>query len=226
MKKLVLALNVFFLSCALCISTVMAAPSPTSGVGTAGTFSDSAVVVTSEGKVVSLDAVKVLVTMIEANEEAIAEMYPELSGAKLEAVVAMLDKDDAEEIIENIMDMADVEFDVSEMMNLDLVADENFVTLEDGSVQVTFDRPNVSEGDHYQVIHFNEETGLWEKVDTVVTNGEITATFTSFSPVAIVTWSDEVDTGDNTSYLPYGIAAVAAVAVIVLVAKKSTSKKA
>ncbi len=223
MKKLVVALNVFFLSCALCISTVMAAPSPTVGVETTGTFSQGTVVVTSEGNVINLDAVEVLVTMIEANEEAIAEMYPELSGAKLEAVVAMLDKDDAQAVIEDIMDIAGAEFDVSEMMNLDLVADENFVTLEDGSVQVTFDRPNVSEGDHYQVLHFNEDTGVWEAVDTVVTNGEITATFTSFSPVAIVTWT-EASQSNLTTYFLYGGAALVAAAVVVVIAKKASSK--
>ncbi len=223
MKKLVVALNVFFLSCALCISTVMAAPSPTVGVETTGTFSQGTVVVTSEGNVINLDAVEVLVTMIEANEEAIAEMYPELSGAKLEAVVAMLDKDDAQAVIEDIMDIAGAEFDVSEMMNLDLVSDENFVTLEDGSVQVTFDRPNVSEGDHYQVLHFNEDTGVWEAVDTVVTNGEITATFTSFSPVAIVTWT-EASQSNLTTYFLYGGAALVAAAVVVVIAKKASSK--
>ena len=51
--------------------------------------------------------------------------------------------------------------------------------------KLTFDVPGAKAGENYIVLH-QLASGDWETITPVVANGKITATFTSFSPVAIV----------------------------------------
>lgn len=78
-------------------------------------------------------------------------------------------------------------------------------------VDVTMNVPGVKAGDTIAVLHWNAEKGLWENLAvTNVADGTVTATFTSFSPVAIV----RTEAAPSTGYE----APVALIAVLVVAA--------
>lgn len=89
------------------------------------------------------------------------------------------------------------------------------VTLPDGDysagVDVTMNVPGVKAGDTISVLHWSAQKGLWENLPVVsVADGTVTATFTSFSPVAIVRGATAPGTGYE--------APVALIAVLVIAA--------
>jgi len=53
-------------------------------------------------------------------------------------------------------------------------------------VAITFDVPAVKAGDTIKVLHKRSSDHVWEVLDSTVTDGTVTATFTSLSPVAFV----------------------------------------
>lgn len=78
-------------------------------------------------------------------------------------------------------------------------------------VNVTMNVPGVKAGDTISVLHWSAQKGLWENLPVVsVADGTVTATFTSFSPVAIVRGATAPGTGYE--------APVALVAVLVIAA--------
>lgn len=78
-------------------------------------------------------------------------------------------------------------------------------------VDVTMNVPSVKAGDTIAVLHWNAQKGLWENLAvTNVADGSVTATFTSFSPVAIV----RTEAAPSTGYE----APVALIAVLVVAA--------
>ncbi len=78
-------------------------------------------------------------------------------------------------------------------------------------VDVTMNVPGVKAGDTIAVLHWNAQKGIWENLAvTNVADGSVTATFTSFSPVAIV----RTEAAPSTGYE----APVALIAVLVVAA--------
>ncbi len=235
MKKLLLVASAFVLALALSVSSVMAAPSPTTSVETTPVFLSDAVVVTQNGVVVNLADVKVIEAILEADPEALAEFYSELPVAMQEEIALIADEDEAAQLIADLIANSSIELPeaftaeltklaVEEIMDISLDSAGNVVVMEDGSVQVTFDRPNVSAGDAYLVLHFNEDTGAWEIVPTEVLDGQIVATFDSLSPVAIVTATQvtqDADTGSSMNIIPFVVGGVAVVGIVLFVLAKT-----
>lgn len=235
MKKLLLIASAFVLALTLSVSSVMAAPSPTTTTESVPTFLSDAVVITEEGVAVDLTNVKVIEALLEADPEALKEFYSDLPVAMQEEIALIADQEDAAQLIAELIADATIElpeeftntmttFVVEELMDISLDSDGNIVILDDGSVQVTFDRPNVAAGDPYLVLHFNEDTGAWEIVPTEVVDGQIIATFDSLSPVAIVTATEvtqDADTGSSTSIIPFVVGGVAVIGIVLLVLTKT-----
>ena len=235
MKKLLLIASAFVLALALSMNSVLAAPSPTTTTESTPVFLSGAVVVTEDGVVVNLADVKVIEALLEADPDALAEFYSDLPVAMQEEIAKIADKDDAAQLIADLIANSTIElpeaftntmttFVVEELMDISLDSAGNIVVLEDGSVQVTFDRPNVSAGDPYMVLHFNEDTGAWEFVPTEVVDGQIIATFASLSPVAIVSATEitqDADTGSSTGIIPFVVGGVAVVGIVLLVLAKT-----
>ena len=107
------------------------------------------------------------------------------------------------ELLNSLVETGYIE-DVSEVDALIEVESDDF----ENFATTTFDLSSIaSEGDKVVILHFNEETNEWEYIgeETVDANGEVTADFTSYSPVAFVvvkedgtlevikniSWSDE-----------------------------------
>lgn len=92
-------------------------------------------------------------------------------------------------------------------------------------VDVTMNVPGVVAGQNVSVLH-QKADGTWESLKVVkVENGSVTATFTSFSPVAIVSNATAPGTGSETPValmLVVALAVVAAGAGIVRGAKLKT----
>lgn len=235
MKKLLLIVSSFVLALTLSVSSVMAAPSPTTTVESTPVFLSDAVVVTENGVVVNLADVNVIEAILEANPEALAEFYSDLPAAMQEQIALITDEDEAAQLIADLIADATIEVPeafkanltklvVEELMDISLDSAGNAVVLEDGSVQVTFDRPNVSAGDPYLVLHFNEDTGAWELVPTEVLDGQIVATFDSLSPVAIVTATEvtqDADAGSSTNIIPFVVGGVAVIGIVLIVLAKT-----
>ena len=80
--------------------------------------------------------------------------------------------------------------DASEVDALIEVKSDEF----DDFATTTFDVSSIaSEGDKVVILHFNEETQEWEYIseETVNSDGEVTADFTSYSPVAFIVVKDD-----------------------------------
>ena len=87
-------------------------------------------------------------------------------------------------------------------------------------VSVTLNVPGVVAGQKIAVLHCIEATGAWEQVPvTNVSNGQVTATFSSFSPVAVVAYNTSPKTADN------GFAGLTALAVLCLAGAMFCMKK-
>lgn len=235
MKKLLLIANTFVLALALSVTSVMGAPSPTTTVESTPEFLGSASVVTENGVVVNLADVKVIEAILETNPEALKEFYAQLPEAMQEEIAKIMDETEAAQLIADLIASTTVELPeefqneltkmvVEELMDISLESAGNAVVLENGSVKVTFDRPNVIAGDPYLVLHFNEEAGAWEVVPTEVLDGQIVATFDSLSPVAIITATEitqDADTGSFTNIIPFVVGGVAVIGVVLIVLAKT-----
>lgn len=68
-------------------------------------------------------------------------------------------------------------------------------------VTMTFEVPSVSAGQKVMVLH-QKADGTWEEISPdAVANGQVTATFTSFSPIAFVVYNTAAKTMDVTPYV-------------------------
>ncbi len=85
-------------------------------------------------------------------------------------------------------------------------------------VTLTFDVNGVKAGMNVYALHFNAEKDMWEVIPATAGNGTVTATFTSLSPVAIVTTDAAVvspKTADTTMvWAAMALVAIAGVAVV------------
>ena len=96
-------------------------------------------------------------------------------------------------------------------------------------VDITFDVAGVTTGMDVVVYHFSAEKNEWEAMPTTVANGNVTATFTSLSPVAVLVAADGAEgegtvtspkTGESNLVYYVGAAALIAGAGTLLVVRK------
>ena len=91
---------------------------------------------------------------------------------------------DEEQLLNSLVDTGFIN-DINEVDALVEVESDDF----DNIATTTFDVSSIaSEGDKVVILHFDEEKQEWEYIseETVDANGEVTANFTSYSPVAFI----------------------------------------
>lgn len=89
-----------------------------------------------------------------------------------------------------------------------------------GTVTATLAVSGVVAGQNVAVLH-QQHNGVWERVPSTTGNGSVTATFTSLSPVAIVTNGISDKTGQSAAMLLFAIVCGAGLAFFGVKAKRA-----
>ena len=135
---------------------------------------------TADGKKVD---VKVLTVNSEAAPAELKEAYKEITSAPS---------------VEKFLESAGIAVEEKNLA-VESVLDVSVDVPAGTTVDVTFKLPNIKAGDTVVVLH--KGANGWEKLPAVVKDGEVIATFASFSPVAILVETEPAvapDTGANT----------------------------
>jgi len=225
MKKFIVSVVVLAIAFAFCLQT-----SATSSVTI-----DSAPVVTAvkAGDGTNLNPMIIIVTpysqidtLPEDSQKAMREVYAEITETEnlYDFVEKIGLKDELNEAFPEENATGNSLFD----LYMNDVADEWLE--QTGKLTVVFDIPTIKVGDKAVVFHRIKETGEWENVPSTIENGKIISTFTSHSPILIITEGNDPsveavqfvfspDTSDpsvNSDILTYVVLLVAAIALSVL----------
>lgn len=193
MKSRVLKIFSAVMVLVMCLgTTAMAADSPAAGVVTKITKAVDANGNDITGKVVVQEVAK---SEFPAEYQAVVDEVKTEAGLKatLAAVGVAWD--------ENLV--------VADVKDVDIVGDKNAVTF---PVTITFEMKGVVPTSKVIVLHWDKTARAWEKVDSTVGEGTVTATFNSLSPVAFIV--DKTTLSSGTKSPKTSASSTAAVALL------------
>lgn len=182
MKKIVAVVSAAALTLAMGM-TSFAAPSVTGGITGGGTIE------TESGKVVDV------IVSDPTTSNKLTEKEKEVVNKLVTA-----DETTKEEAKTEALQQAGVTVPEGQTANILGVVDIDVSGLETGdTAYVTVNVPSAKLGDNIIVLHYNEATGTWEKIDAEVTaDGQVRLTIKSASPFAFLVLAAATDNGDGT----------------------------